>query len=343
MRHIIILIAVILILGACENNNAPTPDMGACEWLVELEIIQQDTCFLPQRTIGGHLIVPPNIGREIDQMAISKLKDEIIYFMDREDGSSIAHLYQLNLCSGESDFLISFDDYSNNHLRINGNEQIIYNTIVGNFGDIKIYDIENQNSLPLLENHFINEVGWASDSSFIVEEGIFLDTDPKLARVVYNTAGQALDTIFIKSGEFSTPFQNKLAIVGSEEGQAPKVYIYDLMEQSILDTYEVPNESFFQSRFLLDWLSKDELLLARGGFLLGRFDLNTQTTEIFFDQQPDDCRNVAYPNIGEAIGNGTHIFQIRHEYFYNENDEYRIRHDIVRYNMETGVEEVLVF
>jgi hypothetical protein len=55
-----------------------------------------------------------------------------------------------------------------------------------------------------------------------------------------------------------------------------------------------------------------------------------------------DCFNVKYNSVITLPNNTEEIMYIRTEYFYDENDNYLDKHQLVRYNINTQVEEVVV-
>ncbi|MCI5082429.1 MAG: hypothetical protein MRY78_12075 [Saprospiraceae bacterium] len=336
------LFILLLFIAACQNEELPAPTDMSCEWGVTLEPILPDSCFVPFSTLTGN-IVPPITGLEIRQITVSPNDNDIIYLLERTPPQTKPTLYKLNLCTGNLELVTTFENYSNNHLRINNKEQIVYRTS-DIPSDIIIYDIGSGSSYTVLSDFMINELGWVNDTSFIAEEAIMVNGEWLFGRTIYDIQGNALDTLFLESGEFSNPLNSKLAITGQSEAFSPfKLFIYDIASQTITATYEVPGEEFSGKTFILDWLDGNSLLIQRTGYILGRFNLDTQTTDIFFNEYESGCENHVISGLGKPVGDGVHLFKTRYRYYYDENDNFRLQRQLTRYNMETGVEEEVIF
>jgi hypothetical protein len=337
-----LLLGITCLFVACQQNDIPAPN-APCEWAVELVPITQDTCFFPLTDPFGY-IIPPIEGYDIDQIALSNTQGDVLFFVDIDD-EKMADLYQFNLCTNELQLLVTLEYYSNDHLRLNSKDQIIYiRTITPSEKELVFYDINEASITILSENSpYVNEIGWVTDTSFMVEEGINLNTNPSFGRVVYNTQNIALDTIYLGSGTFSNPFNDKIAINGFiPDNGGFQLFIYDIPSQTISEPYDIPHELFFKERYNLSWLNESQLLVLASFGVLGRFDIEDQTTDIFFSRSTPECSNVRYRKVGLPLGDGKHFLQIREEFFFNEEGEYRLRNDIIRYNMETGLEELIV-
>ena len=336
-----LLLSITCFFVACQQNEAPVPN-APCEWAIELVPITQDTCFEPLTDPFGY-IIPPIEGYDIDQIALSNTQDDVLFFVDIDD-EKMADLYQFNLCTNELQLLVTLEYYSNDHLRLNSKDQIIYiRTITPSEKELVFYDI-NEASITTISasSPYVNEIGWVTDTSFMVEEGINLNTNPSFERVVYNTQNIALDTLYLGPGTFSNAFNDKIAINGSFPGSVVQLFIYDIPSQTISESYDIEHELFFEKRYALNWLNDNQLLIIKSLGILGRFHLEDQTTDIFFNRSTPECRNISYTRIGVPLGNDKHFLQIREEFFFNEEGEYRLRNDIIRYNMETSLEELIV-
>ena len=337
-----LLLSMTCLFLACQQNNVPAPN-APCEWGVELVPITQDTCFEPLTDPFSGYIIPPIQGYDIDQIALSNTQDDVLFFVDIDD-EKMADLYQLNLCTAELQLLTTLEYYSNDHLRLNSKDQIIYIKSMSLADqELIFYDI-NEASITILSSNksYVNKIGWVTDSSFIVEEAINLIANPSIERVIYNTQDIALDTIFLGSGPFSNPFNDKIAMNGFISGNGGfQLFIYDIPNQTISEPFDIMHEAFFKKGYSSNWLN-DEQLLVCGAQVLGRFYIDNQDIDIFFDRSAPECRNVRYRRAGIPLGDGKHFLQIREEFFFNEEGEYRLRNDIIRYNMETGLEELIV-
>ena len=338
-----LILSIICLFFACQQNNVPAPN-ASCDWLEELMPIVQDTCFQPSVGPFG-TIIPPYENYNIDQIVLSKIDQNVIYFISKQTPDiGPVDLYKVNLCANEVQFVATLEHYLNNSLRLNSKDQIIYIEAILSVTNQNIvaFDINEQSNIPLLSNKSnINRVGWASDTSFIVEEGIFVNGNPTFARLLYHIEGNTLDTILLTPGTFSNPLGDKIALNSSYGHDNKHLFIYSASEREITEAYSLENENWSATTIILDWLNEEQIQIREGSGITGSFDLANNQIDVFFNPDEIDCRNVFFNRLGVALDN-EHLLQIRGEYFFNEEGEYRLRNDIIRYNMETGLEELIV-
>lgn len=342
--YIIFICVITIITGSgCEDD---LPTMSApCEWQQNTTPLSVDSCFQRTTFPAGQYLIPPTVGKEIHRIAFDPTNDDLLYFTTwpREGlgGGRDSELYRLDLCEGTSDHVGNLENLGGRKLFLNRSG----NLLSPNDGIMTIYDINIQgititNEIDL-DAPGLEKYAWASDSTFWVSYIMFPDSFARYRWVLFDINGIPLDTLQYTTGLVSAPRAGRTVFRTFELNNFHQyLYIYDQDLGIAIDSLLPPQE--FDLPASLNnpqWLSDTEVILTTNHMIVVA-DFNAQTYRVV-KEFPPNCDNLEIQSVAVVPSRSNELLYSLQHYFYNEDGEYRKRHEIVHLDISTGEEWVL--
>ena len=336
-----------VIVGIACNDDDLEVDTNT-SWGVPTQPLIIDSCFSPERFgIIAPLIVPPTEGSEIHKIAFDPLDDNALYIttwnrivVGREPSVIDSDLYRLDLVNNSSTFITTLNDFDTEKLMLNGQSDLLSSamgegTTIFNLSTLELV-AEN-----ITEKKYPNHRVWASDSTFWISISVL----PSSAWTLNSTQGDIIDTINLRVGEASATRNGKtIFITRIRERFTHSLHIFDHAQNRLIDSMEQPQLSDPRLQRGLGtplWLNDNQVFIH----FLSLFmvvDLDTKSYQIVKELLPESCKNYEISSVQVVPNRPNEILYVLNQYFYNELGEYRKRHDLVHFNIETREEKVLL-
>ncbi|MEL7342476.1 MAG: hypothetical protein AAGM67_18485, partial [Bacteroidota bacterium] len=138
-----------------------------------------------------------------------------------------------------------------------------------------------------------------------------------------------------------TPREGKTIFSARNRSQfAYSLYLHDNIQNRMIDSMRRPIEERVDNLQIPPvWLDDHRVMLYNVNLMIVA-DFETDRYEIIRDWQ--DCKNYEISSVAPLPNHPNEILYVLNQFYYDEEGEYRKRHDLVHLDLNTGEENMLL-